>query len=149
MNSNAPVPTPAPRRKRRWPWVLLAFFLVIVGGFAACTAMVGGAINKIDENAKTQVAVTYSVTGQGKASITYDTSTDAGVSSESANDARLPWSKDVTISGILKTPHVLATLGPDGGTVTCSISANGKVLKSATSSGPFATATCMADVESH
>jgi uncharacterized membrane protein len=147
MSTAYPVsPPPTTRKKRRWPWVLLAVFVLIIGGFTACTALVGTAVNKIDESAKKQVTVTYSVTGQGSASITYDTSTGAGVSSENANNTPLPWSKDVVISGLLKTPNLIATLGADGGTVTCEISVNGQMLKTATSSGPFASATCMADL---
>ena len=42
-------PEPAPRRRRVWPWVLLAVFLVPILGFAACTAMVGGAISAVDQ----------------------------------------------------------------------------------------------------
>lgn len=117
-----------------------------MGGFAACTALVGTAVNQVDQQSKKQVTVTYAVTGRGTASINYDTSTNAGVSTENANEVPLPWSKDVVISGLFRAPHVVATLGADGGTVTCTISTGGRVLKTATSSGPFASATCMADL---
>lgn len=38
-----------PRRRRVWPWVLLAVFLVPILGFAACTALVGGAVSAVDQ----------------------------------------------------------------------------------------------------
>lgn len=40
---------PPPKRRRVWPWVLLAVFLVPILGFAACTALVGGAISAVDQ----------------------------------------------------------------------------------------------------
>jgi hypothetical protein len=135
------------RKKRRvWPWVLLGAAIVIFGGFGACAAMVGSVANEIDQEAEREVQVTYSVTGDGTASIQYDTSTDTGISSETANDADLPWTKEVTVSGFFKSPHLIATLGSDGGDITCEIKADGKVVKTASGSGPFASVTCMANL---
>ena len=147
MSNHSPIPTAArPKKRRVWPWILLGAFIVVFGGFAACAAMVGGVANNINNESKREVHVSYSVSGTGKASITYDTSTNTGWSSEQANDTKLPWSKDVTMSGILKSPNVFATLGPDGGNITCTITVDGQVLKTATGSGPFATATCTASI---
>jgi len=41
---------PAPRARRRvWPWVLLAVIMIPFLGFAACTALVGGAVSSMDQ----------------------------------------------------------------------------------------------------
>lgn len=45
-------PAPPPKKRKVWPWVLLAVVLVPILGFVACTAMVGGAINAVDEARK-------------------------------------------------------------------------------------------------
>ena len=50
-------------------------FAVVIGGFGACIARVDTTVN---QNAKKQVTVTYVVTGQGTALISYDTSTNSG-----------------------------------------------------------------------
>ena len=40
------------KRRRIWPWVLLAFALVPVLFFVACTAFVGTAVNSVDQARK-------------------------------------------------------------------------------------------------
>jgi hypothetical protein len=146
MSNYSQIPTAQPRKRRVWPWILLGAFIVVFGGFAACAAVVGSVATNISNESKREVHVSYSVSGTGTASITYDTTTNAGWSSEQANDAKLPWSKDVTMSGILKSPNVFATLGPNGGKITCTITVDGQVLKTATGSGPYATAMCTASI---
>src|SRR3977135_2906807 len=112
MSNYSQIPTVQTRKRRGWPWILLGPCIVVFGGFAACAAVVGGVANNINNESKREVQVSYGVSGTGTASITYDTSTNAGWSSEQANDTKLPWSKDITMSGIMKSPNVIATLGP-------------------------------------
>lgn len=40
---------PPPKKRRIWPWVLLAVVLIPVVFFVACTAMVGGAVNAVND----------------------------------------------------------------------------------------------------
>lgn len=47
----SPLPV-SPRRRRVWPWVLLAVVLVPILGFAACTALIGGAVSAVDDARK-------------------------------------------------------------------------------------------------
>ena len=52
-----PAPTPQVvvverKRRRIWPWVLLALVLIPVLLFAACTALVGGAVKSVDDARK-------------------------------------------------------------------------------------------------
>ncbi|WP_231965610.1 MULTISPECIES: MmpS family transport accessory protein [unclassified Mycobacterium] len=104
-------------------------------------AFIGGVAKNIDDESKREVTVTYSVTGSGESvAITYS-GRDFNTAQET--DASLPWSKDVTIDGLGKTVTLTATNGSDGGTITCEISANGKTLAQQTSSGPFASASCI------
>lgn len=130
-----------PKKRRVWPWVLGGVLLVMFLGMGACVAFVGGVANNIDKESKRQVTVTYEVTGSGNSvAVTYsghdfNTAQDTGVS--------LPWTKQVTVDGLGKTVSLTATNGSDSGTVTCRISANGKVLAEQTSSGPFASANCI------
>lgn len=82
----------------------------------------------------------YSVTGSAdSASMTYETS-----SGTAQTTASLPWSQ--TISGIVPGGFVYVSAqeksGRSGSTVTCTITFNGKVLSSVTSSGAFSIAQC-------
>lgn len=130
-----------PKKKPIWPWVLLAIFVVIFLAFGACVAFVGGVANEIDKETKREVEIIYGVTGTGSSvAITYS-GRDFNTAQETGVD--LPWNKSVTIDGLGKTVTLTATNGMDGGTVTCQITADGKTIAEQTSSGPFATASCI------
>ncbi|WP_054600986.1 MmpS family transport accessory protein [Mycolicibacterium fortuitum] len=130
-----------PKKRRVWPWVLGGIFLVMFLGLGACVAFVGGVAKNIDDESKREVTVTYSVTGSGNsAAITYS-GRDFNTAQET--DVTLPWNKNVTIDGLGKTVSLTVTNDSDGGTITCEISANGRTLARQTSSGPFATASCI------
>lgn len=130
-----------PKKRKLWPWILGAIFLVIFLGVGACTLFVGAVANEIDNETKREVTITYEVTGTGtSAAITYS-GRDFNTAQET--DAPLPWSRDVTIDGLGKTVSLTATNGMDDGTVTCRITADGTVLAEQTSSGPFASASCI------
>jgi hypothetical protein len=124
-------------------WILLVI-LVFIGG---CSAIVVGAGTAVDHAAHEQHSVTYSVTGNGTATnITYATVQEGnGQNGESqVSNAPLPWSKTITASGLFTDFVVSGTVGANGGTVTCSITEDGKQLNTNTASGAFATATCNA-----
>ena len=129
-----------PKKRRVWPWILGGTFIAMLLGIGGCVALVGVMATGIDNESKREVTVTYEVTGTGDAvAITYsgrdfNIAQDTGVS--------LPWSKDVVIDGLGKTVTLTGTRGGDDGTVTCRISANGKVVSEQTSTGPFASAVC-------
>lgn len=134
---------PPPKKTPIWPWVLGGIVLVIFLGVGGCVAFVGTVATSIHNEATRQVTVTYSVKGSANsASITYS---GKGFNSAQETGASLPWTKSVTIDGLGKTIMLTATNGFADGTVTCEISANGKVLAQQTSSGAFATASCLAN----
>ncbi|KUI17393.1 hypothetical protein AU191_08770 [Mycolicibacterium acapulense] len=132
---------PPPKKRLVWPWVLLAIFVVILLGFGACVAFVGGIANEIDKETKREVEIIYGVTGSGRSvAITYS-GRDFNTAQETAVD--LPWNKSVVIDGLGKTVTLTATNDMSGGTITCQITADGKTIAEQTSSGPFATASCI------
>ncbi|MFI1912423.1 MmpS family transport accessory protein [Nocardia sp. NPDC020380] len=96
------------------------------------------------------VTIRYEVTGsadQGdtiKPSITYSTG-EATTSQDTS--AVLPWTKDVTLTGLLKLASLTAQAGDsDGATVTCRILQGDKVLNENTATGGGSIADCTADL---
>lgn len=131
-----------PKKKKVWPWVLggiALVFLLIVGG---CVAIVGVAANEIDKEANREVTVAYEVTGTGTASVFYS---GRNFDTAQENDTALPWTKNVTMDGLLKVVSLTATNGAEDGEISCRITVGGKVIAEQTSSGAFATVTCTGD----
>lgn len=131
-----------PQQKKVWPWVLGAVLLVlflIVGG---CVAFVGVVANEIDKEAKREVTVSYEAGGTGTASITY---AGKGLDLGQESDVALPWSKDIELDGLVKFVSLNVRTGSEGGEVTCTITANGKIIAQDQASGPFAVAGCSGD----
>ncbi|MFD8103429.1 MmpS family transport accessory protein [Nocardia fluminea] len=134
---------PPPKKRKVWPWVLGGTALVILIFFGACVAFFGGVVNEIDKEVNSTVTVTYQVDGTGQASsITYSAG-DLDVSQDT--DASLPWTKDVTVDGFIKTVTLTASAGPDGGEITCRIKVGDRLIAERTASGPFATTSCSGD----
>ncbi|MFE6165211.1 hypothetical protein ACFQ7F_40585 [Streptomyces sp. NPDC056486] len=94
------------------------------------------------ETSKT-VKVSYEVTGKGSdVVISYSTwHGDTGsISQETVTS--LPWTKEETTTGLVKGGTLNATLGASGGSLKCSVTVADGKPKTATASGPFATASC-------
>jgi hypothetical protein len=123
-------------------WVLAGVVLVVVAGIGGYLAFVPRAANKVQEQSKCAVDVTYRVEGSGTSvAITYTVGKAADPAKDSA--ARLPWSKDVSTCGAV---FLTATTDQSGGTITCRILVNGEQLSELTVTGPRARASCVADV---
>jgi hypothetical protein len=138
-------PYQPPKKKRRiWPWVLGIILVIIIGGFAACTAVVGTAVNEVDKESKTTVKITYKVIGDGPAILTYDVN---GKMTQDTN-AQLPWTKETEVTGLSKYVSFSASNGIEsgGGKITCQVLRDGKVIIENTANGPGATASCSGDV---
>ncbi|MET8425725.1 MmpS family transport accessory protein [Nocardia sp. NPDC004860] len=144
-----PMQPPPPKKRKIWPWIVGALLLFIVLPFAACTAVFGKAANDVAKESKRTVDVRYEVTGSGegtyvKPSITYSIG-DTGSGTSTA--AQLPWSKDVTLTGILKMATLTATAADDdSATISCRIVQGDKVLVENTATGSLAMATCTTDL---
>jgi hypothetical protein len=87
--------------------------------------------------------IVYTVTGTGTADITYDAFDNGNSGGAQDNGATLPWTKTITGSGLFNAYSVDATLGINGGTVSCTVSIDGKQVASHTSTGQFATVDCI------
>lgn len=131
---------PPPKKRRTWLWVLGGFIVVTLLGMGACAALIGGVANEVDKESKRQVNVTYQVEGTGtSASITYS-GQDLNISQDT--EATLPWTKNLTIDGLMKSVTLTATNGDGGGAITCRIIADGKQITEQTANGPYASASC-------
>lgn len=103
----------------------------------------GKAASDLQEEANRTVTVHYEVTGDApSATVTYTTFGDGSMSTNQEDVTSLPWSKDTRTQGLFKGGSLTVTTGADGGEVTCKVVLDGKDAKTATASGPFATASC-------
>jgi len=135
-----PPPIEAPKKKfykRVWFWLLV----VVVVGFGGCAALVTGASVAVNNANTKKHTVTYSVTGDGTADITYGTYANSAAGTSQATGQALPWTKTFAASGLFNLYTVGATIST-GTTVTCSITVDGKVVSSRTATGQFANADC-------
>jgi hypothetical protein len=136
-----PVGHQAPKKKvykRVWFWILI----IVALGFGGCITIVSVASVAVNKAATTVHTATYSVTGNGVADINYDSLTNGNVGSSSANGSTLPWAKTVRGSGLITIFSVDAIL-TSGTTVTCTITVDGKVVESHSSTGQFASVSCV------
>jgi hypothetical protein len=135
---------PLPKKpvyKRVWFWLLVIFALGI-SGYVTIVSIAGVAV---DHAAHVSHTVVYSVTGSGQAgAIAYATLQEgSGQNGEAqVTNASLPWNKTLTASGLITIFNVTATVGEAGGSLTCSITEDGKPLATNTASGAFASADC-------
>lgn len=85
-------------------------------------------------------AVTYEVTGEGRADISYQGASENGTAT-TVSRAELPWRKTVRVP-LGRTPLVGITLGEGGGRATCALAIRGRHVQSATATGAFGRASC-------
>lgn len=116
---------------------------------AAFASAVNTEIKKQDVTASQPVEVVYDVTGTSTdTTIVYSTYSDGGSKSETTSNQALPWTKSVTVKKggtfDFSSFSVVATAGADGGDVACKVSVGGKVVSEQTSSGQYATVSCIA-----
>lgn len=112
---------------------------------AACGGLVlYGVLHTQDKPAKPAAptaAVTYEVTGEGKADIAYES---GGKRASVARSARLPWKKTVRVP-LGHAPLVAITLGEKGGRADCSLAVEGRHVQAASAYGRFGRATCQGE----
>lgn len=135
-------PVQPPKKKHTVRNVFIVLGVLAAVGIGGCAAIVGSIGNEVNKKSNEAHAVVYKVTGSSKAaSLTY--TTDGSTTTEQISSAKLPWSKSLSIKGLIPVYQVMAqnAIGQSG-TVTCSIEVDGKVAKTATASGEGAIASC-------
>lgn len=165
--TGAPVP---PKKKSKAPLVIgiIAAFVVVlvIGGALGGGGSTGNVANTPagqqpavqpppaqppaaeQPAASDKIVVVYEVTGAGKAtSITYNS--DGVASTEQLQNVQLPWTKTIEMTkGKAFAATVLAQAGDGTTEIVAKITANGKVLKDAKSSGQYAVANATAELYS-
>ncbi|MEY9937579.1 hypothetical protein [Streptacidiphilus sp. MAP5-3] len=100
-------------------------------------------VTSVNKAVNKTVKVDYKVTGTAKdVTILYSNWQSDSWSSSTSTVPTLPWSKQVTSSGLVKGGDLTVTTGADGGTVTCSVTVDNGTPKTGSASGAFATASC-------
>ena len=135
-------------------WIGLGLSVVsVIVAISTFAAGVGAVSNAINEASASAVAaqpkeIKYEITGDGgTANISYSTFTNGSSGSESANGAPLPWSKTITPessdSWSTFNSFTLSGMGTaDTTTLTCTITVDGKVTSTQSSTGAYALVTC-------
>lgn len=121
------------------PAVLIgAVSVVALGSLTGCSKVLEAA----EKSAATETVFTYALTGTGgDVKVNY---TDLHADTSRSEGLALPWSKEITVNG--KFASITAKNGENPGSVTCTITHEGKVVSTATKSGPGASATCSGSV---
>ncbi|MCX5125889.1 hypothetical protein ABT024_05525 [Streptomyces sp. NPDC002812] len=120
--------------------MLLGLLLLLLGG---CAALFAVFVGEVSEEAARPARITYAATGNASGvAITYSTWRDGNLSTSQVGDRTLPWTKEITTKGFVKGGSLVVTLGPDGGTATCSVTVDDSAPITATATGPFASAVC-------
>ena len=135
-----PVAPKLPVYRRGWFWLI-----VVVLGIGGISALAFGAGVGQNRAAQANHTIVYSVTGHGRAtSLFYATLQERdGQNAEALlANVKLPWSKTITVSGPVGVSGVGATLGAHGGSVTCTITQDGRQSTTNTASGASASAIC-------
>ncbi|MFE5814703.1 hypothetical protein [Streptomyces sp. NPDC056479] len=122
--------------------------LVVAGAvLAACAGLVvygvvdsGDGADRQAEHRAPTASVTYEVTGEGSADISYQARSEAGTATV-VKAAALPWSKTVDVP-VGRDPIVSIVLTEKGGQARCTLAIRGRHVQSATASGTFGRATC-------
>lgn len=124
----------------------IAGVVVSIIGLVICilwTVVWKQASDEVNQEANREAVIVYEITGDAQnVDVTYSVFSDANMSTKDETVATLPWKKEVKTKGLVKEGQVIVTTGEEGGTVTCTITVDGKKVESNTASGPFEMATC-------
>lgn len=114
----------------------------------ACGGLVGYGILDTPDKPKPRAVptadVTYEVTGEGTADISYLARSETGEATV-VSGVELPWKKSVQVP-IGKAPTVYITLDQKGGQASCTLAIRGKHVQRATAMGKFGRATCTGEL---
>ncbi|MFP3987926.1 hypothetical protein U9R90_10560 [Streptomyces sp. E11-3] len=117
---------------------IAAALLLVTGGLVAYGMF--GTESKPKAEPVPTAEVTYEVTGDGPADISYLARSESGKATV-AKAAELPWRKTVEVP-LGRTPIVSIQLGEKGGKASCTLAIRGNHVQLATASGEFGRAAC-------
>jgi len=121
----------------------LVLSIVGLAAIILWSAVIKTANDEITEEANREAVIVYEVTGDAtNVDVTYSVFSDDNMSTKDETVATLPWSKEVKTKGYVKEGQLIVTTGEAGGSVTCKVTVDGKVVDTATATGPFELATC-------
>ncbi len=124
----------------------IAGIILSVLGLVLCivwAAVIGKVVSDVGDQATQQHTVVYEVSGDAKAvDVVFTSFGEHTLLIDGAPAVPLPWTKTVQAKGFLDGAQFTATADAQGGSVTCKVTVDGKVTKTATASGPAAVATC-------
>ncbi|MEU8777913.1 MmpS family transport accessory protein [Streptomyces sp. NPDC048606] len=121
--------------------VLTAALLLAV---SACSA--SDAVDQVDKVVDETYEVTYEVTGKGVDSIEFAAGggTATEPKTETVQNPTLPWTKTVTLRGIMPSSVVPTAADVTGAQVTCKITYKGKVVAEQSAEGLVTAGGCVA-----
>ncbi|WP_030230432.1 MULTISPECIES: MmpS family transport accessory protein [unclassified Streptomyces] len=112
-------------------------------GLGSCSE----AVDQVDKAVNETYEVTYEVTGKNVDSIEYHggggKATEPKI--ESVSKPKLPWTKTVTLRGIMPAAVMPVAVDPEGAQVACKITYKGKVLEEQSAKGLVTTGGCTAE----
>jgi len=124
----------------------IAGVVVSIIGLVVCilwTVVWKKAADEVNDEANREAVIVYEITGDAQnVDVTYSVFSDENMSTKDETVATLPWKKEVKTKGLVKEGQVIVTTGESGGSVTCTITVDGKKVESNTASGAFEMATC-------
>jgi hypothetical protein len=127
--------------------LILAIMMTVL--YAAIFFGVSKAVNDEHKSAAATHTVVYSVTGAAQdADITYSTYSNGNIGSEQSSSTPLPFTKTLTVKGSSDSFsfHDFTLTGMNGytdtGSITCTITVDGKTVATQTSTGSLADVTC-------
>ncbi|MGV9363477.1 MmpS family transport accessory protein [Amycolatopsis sp. NPDC003731] len=105
--------------------------------------VISKAISDVNDQATAHHTIVYEVSGDAKvADVVYSTFDRDTILINTEAGAAVPWTKTVEATGFLAGSQFTVTAGPDGGSVSCKVTVDGKEAKTATAAGAGAIASC-------
>ncbi|MFD3696894.1 MmpS family transport accessory protein [Streptomyces sp. NPDC058646] len=113
-------------------------------GVTACSA--SDAVDKVDKAVNDTYEVTYEVTGQGVDSIQFAAGGGTAIEPkmETVEKPALPWTKTVTLRGIMPASVVPVAADVTGAQVTCKVIHKGKTIAEQSAQGLVTAGGCVA-----
>ncbi|WP_217243184.1 MmpS family transport accessory protein [Streptomyces sp. AC555_RSS877] len=120
---------------------------IAVAGLALGLSSCSEAVDQVDKAVDETYEVTYEVTGKNVDSIDFHGGGGKAMEPkiESVSKPKLPWTKTVTLRGIMPAAVMPVAADPEGAQVACKITYKGKVLEEQSSQGLATAGGCTAE----